>query len=140
MMWHRLALALGRPIAELKRTMSRWQFRQWCTFYRLEPWGIEVSSWQSGMMAHSIISAVWGMMGGTGDAIRDESAFFEQFRPSLAFSAGGAGDPERADPDSPFASMTVKQTPASGTADQMYYQCLVMAQQCGGKIIYPDRD
>ena len=79
-------------------------------------------------------------MGGTGAAIRDDAAFFEQFRPSLAFSEAADGVGPQADPDSPFAKFEVQAKPATGTPDQMYYQMMMMAKQCGGTIIHPEKD
>lgn len=41
-MYFRLALALGRTVAELERSLSHSEFVEWCAFYSYEPWGCEV--------------------------------------------------------------------------------------------------
>ena len=36
---HRLGLALGMSIGQLRSDMSESEFRSWKTYYKLEPWG-----------------------------------------------------------------------------------------------------
>lgn len=35
--WHVLALALGKTVGELQRTMTQREFRDWIAFYRAHP-------------------------------------------------------------------------------------------------------
>ena len=35
----RLALALGRTVAELQQTLSAAELVEWMAFYRIDPWG-----------------------------------------------------------------------------------------------------
>lgn len=38
-MLFRLALSLGRTVAELESTMSSSEFEEWCEYYTMEPFG-----------------------------------------------------------------------------------------------------
>ncbi len=54
MFWFRLALALGRPVGELKRTISSREFTQWLAFYRLDPFGGYRQDVHAGIIASTI--------------------------------------------------------------------------------------
>jgi hypothetical protein len=56
--WHRLALALGRTIEELQATMSSTEFTDWCAYMRLEPFGYEVENWRAGMIAAAVCNTL----------------------------------------------------------------------------------
>ena len=49
---HRLALALGRTVAELGVTMSSSELSDWIDYYKIEPWG----SWRDNYHAALIAS------------------------------------------------------------------------------------
>ena len=50
-MWFRLASQLGRTVAQLQSEMSSDEFAHWVAFYRLEPFGYEVSNWRAALVA-----------------------------------------------------------------------------------------
>lgn len=52
---HRLALALGRTVAELKDTLSSSEMSNWIEYYKLEPWGAWRDNWHASILA-SIMS------------------------------------------------------------------------------------
>ena len=49
MMMFRLASLLGRTVGELDEQLSEREFREWCAFYMLEPWGYEIESFWHAM-------------------------------------------------------------------------------------------
>lgn len=51
MMWFRVAALLGSTVEELQQRMTGEEFRDWCAFYALEPWGSEVDNWRMGVLA-----------------------------------------------------------------------------------------
>lgn len=52
--WHRLALALGRTVHELKHTMTHAEFTSWMGYYTIEPWGSERDSLHTGILASTM--------------------------------------------------------------------------------------
>jgi hypothetical protein len=48
---HRLALALGRTVAELEASISEKELRDWVDFYAVEPWGEQPAWWRTGTIA-----------------------------------------------------------------------------------------
>lgn len=55
-MWflHTLALALGRPVGELLRSISSAELAAWQAFYNIEPFGPTRGDLQSAIVAQSI--------------------------------------------------------------------------------------
>ena len=55
-MLFRLALALGRTVAELSQpgVLSYGEFQEWCKFYHQEPWGGERDDLQAGVIASTV--------------------------------------------------------------------------------------
>lgn len=55
-MLHRLALALGRTLAELSApgVLSAAEFEDWCEFYRVEPWGAQRDELNTGIIAATV--------------------------------------------------------------------------------------
>lgn len=53
-MRHRLALAMGRTVAELNVTMGAAEYSSWCEYYRVEPWGSERDNLHAGIIAQQI--------------------------------------------------------------------------------------
>ena len=53
-MLFRLALAMGRTIAELRAVLSYAEFQEWCLYYQVEPWGDERSDLRAGIVASTI--------------------------------------------------------------------------------------
>jgi len=53
-MWHRLALQLGCTIMELKSRMTVLEFREWCAYYAVEPWGFFADHFNAGLIASTI--------------------------------------------------------------------------------------
>lgn len=51
MFWHRLALALGRTVAELQSSMSSPEFNQWMAYYKLSPFGEDRADLRAGIIA-----------------------------------------------------------------------------------------
>jgi len=50
----RLALALGKSVAEIEGTMSSREISEWMAFYRLEPWGDDRADLRTGIVASTI--------------------------------------------------------------------------------------
>lgn len=50
----RLALSLGRTVAELERTLSAREFVEWMEVYRIEPFGEEAAFLRSGIVSSTI--------------------------------------------------------------------------------------
>lgn len=53
---HRLALALGRTVSELRATLTFNELRAWEEYYRLEPWGATRDNMHAGMIAAAIVN------------------------------------------------------------------------------------
>lgn len=53
---HRLALALGRTVAELRAGMSYNELRAWDEYYRLEPWGPARDNMHAGLVASTLVN------------------------------------------------------------------------------------
>ena len=49
MMWFRLALALGMPVARARQEIDSHEFCYWMAYYRLEPWGERVADMRHGI-------------------------------------------------------------------------------------------
>ena len=47
----RLALALGKTLAELRACLSYREFREWCWFYEIEPFGDQRADLRTGIVA-----------------------------------------------------------------------------------------
>lgn len=62
-MWFRLALALGRPVAELQATLSAAEWAEWKAFWRIEPWGDVRADWHNAILAYYIYAAHAGKRG-----------------------------------------------------------------------------
>lgn len=60
-MLFRLALALGKTLAELRATLSFSEFQEWCLYYEIEPWGEQRADLRNGIVAASIhnVYAAW---------------------------------------------------------------------------------
>lgn len=61
---HRLALALGCTVAELKSRMSSHEFSDWVAYYGLEPWGSEINGLRHGLTASVIYNMISSATGG----------------------------------------------------------------------------
>ena len=48
---HRLALALGRTVAELGVTMSSSELSDWIDYYKIEPWGAWRDNYHAALIA-----------------------------------------------------------------------------------------
>ena len=48
---HRLALALGRTVAELSATMGSSELSDWIDYYKLEPWGAWRDNYHAALIA-----------------------------------------------------------------------------------------
>lgn len=48
---HRLALALGRTVAELYETLTPQEMTEWQAYYQLEPWGAWRDNWHSAQLS-----------------------------------------------------------------------------------------
>jgi hypothetical protein len=53
-MWFRLALKMGRTVAELQRSMSSAEFGEWVAFYSIEPFGDRIDDLRSGVIASTV--------------------------------------------------------------------------------------
>lgn len=60
-MLFRLALALGKTISELRATLSYREFRDWCMYFDLEPWGEQRADLRNGIAAANLrnVYAAW---------------------------------------------------------------------------------
>jgi len=47
----RLALALGRTVAELESSLGSRELTEWLAYYKLEPFGQERDNWHTGVLA-----------------------------------------------------------------------------------------
>lgn len=54
MLWFRLALKMGRTVAELQRSMSSAEFGEWVAFYSIEPFGDRVADLRAGVVASTV--------------------------------------------------------------------------------------
>ena len=53
-MLFRLALALGRTVGELRAVLSHTEFREWCLYYQIEPWGEDRADLRAGIVASTV--------------------------------------------------------------------------------------
>lgn len=53
-MLFRLALAMGRTVAELGAVLSYREFQEWCLFFQIEPWGEQRADLRAGIVASTI--------------------------------------------------------------------------------------
>lgn len=54
-MWLRVAALLGgRTVEEWQARMTFDEFRDWCAFYSMEPWGYEIANWRTGVAAATV--------------------------------------------------------------------------------------
>ncbi len=53
-MLFRLALALGRTVAELRAVLTFAEFQEWCLYYQIEPWGQERADLRAGQICATI--------------------------------------------------------------------------------------
>lgn len=53
-MLFRLALALGKTVSELGQSLTYSEFRQWCAFYQIEPWGDYRADLRAGIVASTV--------------------------------------------------------------------------------------
>ena len=60
---HRLALALGRTVAEMERSVSFREFRQWVAYYNAEPWGTERLETMGAHIAAEVANVPFVMFG-----------------------------------------------------------------------------
>ena len=74
-MWFRLALELGRTVAELQRSMSAAEFGEWLAFYSIEPFGQIRDELRTGRVCASLYAV-------NGDARRMSDFMFDPDRPS----------------------------------------------------------
>lgn len=51
---HRLALGLGRTVAELEETLGQAELRDWIAYWALEPWGSIRDNLHAGIIASAI--------------------------------------------------------------------------------------
>lgn len=73
----KLALALGRPVGELLRTMSAPELRLWQAFSRRHPFGDERADWR-----HAIAMSFWAnALRGKGKATVPPEKFLLKFEP-----------------------------------------------------------
>lgn len=66
-MLFRLALALGKTVSELGQSLTYNEFRQWCTFYQIEPWG----DYRADLRAAHIAAAVKNLHAATFNETQD---------------------------------------------------------------------
>jgi len=60
---HRLALALGRTIAEMEHTMGAGEYADWVEYYAAEPWGAYRDNLHTGIIASVIANVHRGKKG-----------------------------------------------------------------------------
>lgn len=53
-MLFRLALALGKTVSELGQSLTYKEFREWCAFYQIEPWGDYRADLRAGIIASTV--------------------------------------------------------------------------------------
>lgn len=53
-MLFRLAMALGKTLEELRVCLPSSEFKEWCAYYTIEPWGDFRADMRSGVVASSI--------------------------------------------------------------------------------------
>ncbi len=63
-MLFRLALALGKTVSELGQSLSYKEFRQWCAYYQIEPWGEYRADLRTGILA-ATVSNIFSAYAGT---------------------------------------------------------------------------
>lgn len=54
-MLFRLALALGRTVGELG-AMAYSEFREWCEYYEIEPWGESRADLRAGLICSAVVN------------------------------------------------------------------------------------
>ncbi|MCM8596654.1 hypothetical protein [Accumulibacter sp.] len=62
-MLFRLALAMGRTIAELRAVLSYAEFQEWCGYYAIEPWGETRADLRAGIVASTVHNVYAGWVG-----------------------------------------------------------------------------
>lgn len=54
MLWFRLALKMGRTVAELQDAMSSAEFGEWIAYYSIEPFGERMDDLRAGVVSATI--------------------------------------------------------------------------------------
>lgn len=67
-MLFRLALALGKTVSELGRSLSYKEFREWCAFYQIEPWGDYRADMRIGILSATVKNIHSQWVGAPADA------------------------------------------------------------------------
>jgi hypothetical protein len=60
-MWHRVALMLHDTVEGAKSRLTLAQFRDWCVYYSIEPWGFWPDHFNAGMICSMVHNARQGM-------------------------------------------------------------------------------
>lgn len=68
-MWHRLALALGCTVDEAQERLTWREFRDWCAFYAVDPWGPERNDLAIAQLCALVANAVGGKRFKTADFV-----------------------------------------------------------------------
>lgn len=93
-MWHRLALALGATVEELRERMTGREFAAWCEYYAIEPFGALRDEYHARMIAAAVARALGANVEMSdfalrfGEAPRKTPAHFRQLI-AMAAAAGG---------------------------------------------------
>lgn len=82
-MLFRLALALGKTLEELRVCLPSSEFKEWCAYYTIEPWGDFRADMRSGMVAASIWNVYASFRGAK------PTATAQQFMPFLVHQDAG---------------------------------------------------
>lgn len=53
-MLFRLALRLGKTVAQLQTELTKQEFIEWQAFYQLEPWGFDIENWRAANIASTV--------------------------------------------------------------------------------------
>lgn len=86
---HRLGLALGRTIAEI-RSMPYPEYRRWALFYMLEPWGWQNDEYLTATITSRIYNVNCGkkkQRGAVDDMRNMQKSVLEQLKPAPDLSA-----------------------------------------------------
>lgn len=51
---HRLAMALGMTISEIKARMTHSELVDWMAYYKLEPFGPDADNWRAGLVSATV--------------------------------------------------------------------------------------
>lgn len=63
-MLFRLALALGKTVSELGQSLSYREFREWCAYYQIEPFGEYRADLRNGIL-NATVSNIFSTYAGT---------------------------------------------------------------------------